>query len=93
MNRLTNIYVTSPYPQNLIPLFESLKLALEAKSYKEHVDFEIIKSSNIAYGKCAVRFNIFKEHAQFVQYVPPHDHDVLSKSQAQLLVIDEAAAS
>jgi N-acetyltransferase 10 len=64
--------------------------ALDALKYKEHLDYEIIQSTNPDFNKAVVRVNIFHDHRQTIQYIQPHDHEMLA--QAELLIIDEAAA-
>ncbi|XP_016402516.1 RNA cytidine acetyltransferase-like, partial [Sinocyclocheilus rhinocerous] len=56
----------------------------------EHLDYEIIQSLNPEFNKAVVRVNIFKEHRQTIQYI--HPADAVKLGQAELLVIDEAAA-
>ncbi|CAG9530869.1 unnamed protein product [Cercopithifilaria johnstoni] len=85
-----NIFVTSPAPDNLKTLFEFVIKGLEAMNYEEHTDFELIQSTNKQYNKALVRINIFKRHRQAIQYIDPRDSVKLS--QAELVVIDEAAA-
>lgn len=87
----SNIFVTAPSPENLATLFEIAVSTLKTLDYKEHVDYEIIESTNAEFKGCTVRLNVFKEsHRQTVQYIHPSDHKMLA--QAELLVIDEAAA-
>lgn len=62
----------------------------DALAYKEHIDYEAIASTNPDFNKAIVRVNIFKDHRQTIQYIEPHDSDKLA--QAELVVIDEAAA-
>ncbi|KAI8837801.1 GNAT acetyltransferase 2-domain-containing protein [Chytridium lagenaria] len=50
----------------------------------------ILQSTNPEFQKAVVRVNIFRAHRQTIQYVQPTDYAVLA--QAELLVIDEAAA-
>uniref|UniRef100_A0A0R3RVQ4 RNA cytidine acetyltransferase n=1 Tax=Elaeophora elaphi TaxID=1147741 RepID=A0A0R3RVQ4_9BILA len=85
-----NIFVTSPAPDNLKTLFEFVVKGLEAMNYEEHTDFELIQSTNKQYNKALVRINIFKGHRQVIQYIDPRDSVKLS--QAELVVVDEAAA-
>merc|ERR1719506_2889922 len=40
--------------------------------------------------KAVVRINVFRDHRQTIQYIAPHDWQHLA--QAELLVVDEAAA-
>eukprot|EP01006_Ploeotia_vitrea_P034891 TRINITY_DN65816_c7_g2_i1.p1 TRINITY_DN65816_c7_g2~~TRINITY_DN65816_c7_g2_i1.p1 ORF type:complete len:1119 (-),score=665.11 TRINITY_DN65816_c7_g2_i1:99-3455(-) len=86
----SNIFVTSPTPENLKTLFEMLFIGFDALDYKEHLDYEIVQSTNPAFNKAIVRVNVFREHRQTIQYIQPQDHFRLS--QAELLLIDEAAA-
>ena len=86
----SNIFITSPDPENLKTLFEFLFKALDALGYEEHSDYDIVQSSNPEFRNAIVRVNIFKGHRQTVQYISPDDVQVLG--QAELLVIDEAAA-
>ncbi|VIO96799.1 Uncharacterized protein BM_BM13933 [Brugia malayi] len=85
-----NIFVTSPAPDNLKTLFEFVVKGLEAMNYEEHTDFELIQSTNKQYNKALVRISIFKGHRQVIQYIDPGDSVKLS--QAELVVVDEAAA-
>ncbi|KAJ1551377.1 N-acetyltransferase 10 [Nowakowskiella sp. JEL0078] len=86
----SNIFITSPSPENLKTLFEFIFKGFDALGYEEHMDYDIIQSTNPDFQKAVVRVNIFKEHRQTIQYIQPADHHVLA--QAELLVIDEAAA-
>lgn len=52
----------------------------DALDYKEHVDYEIVQSTNPAFGKAVVRVNIFRAHRQTIQYIQPHDHSKLSQA-------------
>ncbi|CAB3408570.1 unnamed protein product [Caenorhabditis bovis] len=86
----TNIFVTSPTPENLKTLFEFIVKGFDVLDYQEHTDYELIQSSNPDFGKCLVRINIFRDHRQTIQYINPTD--AASLGQAELVVIDEAAA-
>ncbi|KNE71131.1 hypothetical protein AMAG_15800 [Allomyces macrogynus ATCC 38327] len=86
----SNIFVTSPSPENLKTLFEFVFKGLDALGYEEHLDYDLVQSTNPALNKAIVRINIFRNHRQTVQYIHPEDAQVLG--QAELLVIDEAAA-
>lgn len=87
----SNIFVTSPSPENLRTFFAFLFIGFDAMDYKEHVDYEIIQSTDPTLNKAIVRVNVFRNHRQTVQYVDPKDAPS-SLTQAELLVIDEAAA-
>lgn len=86
----SNIFVTSPSPENLRSFFEVLLIGFDSLGYKESIDYEIIQSTNALYRRAIVRINIFKQHRQTIQYIFPNDYEKLS--QAELVVIDEAAA-
>lgn len=86
----SNIFVTSPSPENLNTLFEFVFKTFDALGYEEHLDYDIVQSTNPDFNKAIVRVNIFKQHRQTIQYIQPQDAHVLG--QAELLVIDEAAA-
>ncbi|KAJ9177703.1 hypothetical protein P3X46_012893 [Hevea brasiliensis] len=86
----SNIFVTAPSPENLKTLFEFICKGFDALEYKEHIDYDIVKSTNPEFKKATVRINIYKQHRQTIQYIQPHEHEKLS--QVELLVVDEAAA-
>ncbi|XP_030056626.1 RNA cytidine acetyltransferase [Microcaecilia unicolor] len=86
----SNIFVTSPSPDNLHTLFEFVFKGFDAMQYQEHLDYEIIQSLNPEFEKAVVRVNVFKEHRQTIQYI--HPADAVKLGQAELVVIDEAAA-
>ena len=58
--------------------------------YKEHLDYDLVESSNPAFGKSIVRINVTRNHRQTIQYILPQHHE--RAATAELLVIDEAAA-
>ncbi|CAN8254323.1 unnamed protein product [Cochlearia groenlandica] len=86
----SNIYITAPSPDNIKTFFEFVCKGFDALEYKEHIDYDVVKSVNPDFKKAIVRINIFKQHRQTIQYIQPHEHEKLS--QVELLVIDEAAA-
>jgi len=86
----SNIFITSPSPENLKTLFEFVFKGFDALDYKDHADYSIIQSTNPEFNKAIVRVNIHRNHRQTIQYIRPQDAHVLG--QAELLVIDEAAA-
>lgn len=86
----SNIFVTSPSPENLKTLFEFIFKGFDALGYQEHIDYDIIQSTNPDFNKAIVRVDIKRDHRQTIQYIVPQDHQVLG--QAELVVIDEAAA-
>ncbi|KAE9398560.1 DUF699-domain-containing protein [Gymnopus androsaceus JB14] len=100
-----NIFLTSPDPDNLQTAWEFLFKGLDALGWEEHLDYDILQAANdisslgngadeaTEHGKKPiVRVNIFRNptHRQTIQYIDPRDAHVLG--QAELLVIDEAAA-
>ncbi|ORX58725.1 DUF699-domain-containing protein [Hesseltinella vesiculosa] len=86
----SNIFVTSPSPENLKTLFEFVFKGFDALGYEEHLDYDIVQSTNPEFKKAIVRVNVFRQHRQTIQYIQPQDAHVLG--QAELVVIDEAAA-
>jgi N-acetyltransferase 10 len=86
----SNIFITSPSPENLKTLFEFVFKGFDALNYMDHVDYSIIQSTNPAFNKAIVRVNVHRQHRQTIQYIRPEDSHVLG--QAELVVIDEAAA-
>ncbi|KAM7262099.1 hypothetical protein ACFE04_021176 [Oxalis oulophora] len=86
----SNVFITAPCPDNLKTLFEFICKGFDSLGYKEHIDYDVVKSTNPEFKKATVRINIYKLHRQTIQYIQPHEHTKLS--QVELLVIDEAAA-
>merc|ERR1711939_923308 len=86
----SNIFITSPSPENLKTLFEFVIKGFDALEYMDHVDYTILPSTNPEYNKAIVRINVHRQHRQTIQYIHPQDAHVLG--QAELVVIEEAAA-
>ena len=86
----SNIFITSPSPENLKTLFDFVFKGFDALNYLDHVDYTILQSNNPDFNKAIVRVNVHRQHRQTIQYIQPQDAHVLG--QAELLVIDEAAA-
>ncbi|KAI5283667.1 killer toxin resistant protein, partial [Ascosphaera aggregata] len=86
----SNIFITSPSPENLKTLFEFIFKGFDALGYVDHADYTILQSTNPGFNKAIVRVNIHRSHRQTIQYIQPQDAYALG--QAELLVIDEAAA-
>ncbi|PKS12729.1 hypothetical protein jhhlp_000937 [Lomentospora prolificans] len=86
----SNIFITSPSPENLKTLFDFVFKGFDALGYADHIDYTIIQSTNKDWNKAIVRVNIHRQHRQTIQYIRPQDAHVLG--QAELVVIDEAAA-
>lgn len=87
-----NIFLTSPTPENLKTVFEFLFKGLDALGYEEHLDYDIVQSTQAELAKCIVRVNVHRhnQHRQTVLYIQPEDAHLLG--QAELVAIDEAAA-
>lgn len=62
----------------------------DALQYSEHEDYSITQSSNPEFNKAVVRVDVFHDHRQTIQYI--HPTDAAKLGQAELVVIDEAAA-
>ncbi|BFZ04227.1 hypothetical protein BsWGS_07266 [Bradybaena similaris] len=86
----SNIFVTAPSPENLKTLFEFIFKGFDALGYQEHIDYDIVQSSNPDLNKAVIRVSIFRDHRQTIQYIHPADSHKLG--QAELVCIDEAAA-
>ncbi|KAF3484121.1 uncharacterized protein GIQ15_03445 [Arthroderma uncinatum] len=86
----SNIFITSPSPENLKTLFEFVFKGFDELGYLDHVDYTILQSTNPDFNKAIVRVNVHRQHRQTIQYIQPQDAFALG--QAELLVIDEAAA-
>lgn len=63
----SNIFVTSPSPENLKTLFEFVFKGFDALGYEEHLDYDIIQSTNPDFNKDVVRVNVFRDHRQTIQ--------------------------
>ncbi|GAA5987747.1 hypothetical protein JCM11641_006516 [Rhodosporidiobolus odoratus] len=90
LHSYSNIFVTSPSPENLKTLFEFIFKGFDKMGWEEHLDYDIVTSTNPEWKGAVVRVNIFRQHRQTIQYIQPQDYHVLG--QAELVVIDEAAA-
>ncbi|CAN0114859.1 unnamed protein product, partial [Ectocarpus sp. 4 AP-2014] len=86
----SNIFVTAPSPENLSTVFEFVLKGFDLLHFSEHLDYEVIQSTNPAFNRAVVRINVFKDHRQTIQYIQPHDSEKLS--HCELLAVDEAAA-
>eukprot|EP00871_Galdieria_phlegrea_P002077 jgi/Galph1/2870/GphlegSOOS_G1524.1 len=87
----SNIFVTCPSPENLKSFFDFVFVGFDVLQYKEHIDYEILQSTEASLKDCIVRINVFRSHRQTIQYIDPRDASKVLH-QAELLVIDEAAA-
>ena len=63
----SNIFVTSPSPENLKTLFEFIFKGMDALGYEEHLDYDIAQSTNPDFNKAIVRVNVFRDHRQTIQ--------------------------
>jgi N-acetyltransferase 10 len=63
----SNIFVTSPSPENLKTLFDFVFKGMDAIGYEEHLDYDIIQSTNPEFNGAIVRINIFRQHRQTIQ--------------------------
>ena len=63
----SNIFVTSPSPENLKTLFEFIFKGMDALGYQEHLDYDIAQSTNPDFNKAIVRVNVFRDHRQTIQ--------------------------
>ncbi|KAK3000848.1 hypothetical protein RJ639_020773 [Escallonia herrerae] len=63
----SNIFVTAPSPENLKTLFEFVCKGFHMLEYKEHLDYDVVKSPNPEFKKATVRINIYKQHRQTIQ--------------------------
>ncbi len=92
----SNIFVSSPSPENLGTLFDFIFRGFDAMEYEEHTDYDLVKSTNPEFNNAIVRVNVHEQsdrsggHRQTIQYLHPSDAQKLG--QAELVVIDEAAA-
>ena len=74
----SNIFVTSPSPENLKTLFEFLFKGIDALGYEEHRDYDIAQSVNPDLNKAIVRVNIFRHHRQTIQVSAGSPRSILS---------------
>ncbi|KAK4309512.1 hypothetical protein Pmani_018864 [Petrolisthes manimaculis] len=86
----SNIFVTSPSPENLNTLFQFVMKGLDAMGYEEHLHYQVLRSSDPQFSKCVVRIVVTRERQQVIQYIAPGETEAVG--QAELVVIDEAAA-
>jgi len=67
----SNVFVTSPSPENLKTLFEFIFKGMDVLGYEEHLDYDIAQSTNPEFNKAIVRVNIFRDHRQTIQVCIP----------------------
>jgi len=63
----SNIFVTSPSPENLRTLFVFVFKGLDAMGWEEHLDYDIMQSTEAELAKAIVRVNVFRQHRQTIQ--------------------------
>ena len=63
----SNIFVTAPSPENLKTMFDFVFKGFDVLEYQEHLDYELVQSTNPEFKKAIVRVNIFREHRQTIQ--------------------------
>ena len=63
----SNIFITSPSPENLKTLFDFIFKGMDALGYEEHLDYDIVQSTNPDFNKAIVRVNVFRNHRQTIQ--------------------------
>jgi N-acetyltransferase 10 len=63
----SNIFITSPSPENVKTVFEFVIKTFGALGYEEHLDYDVVSSSNPEFRKCVVRVNVFRGHRQTIQ--------------------------
>ena len=63
----SNIFVTSPSPENLKTLFEFVFRGFDAVHLEEHEHYDIIQSTNPDFNKAVVRVNVYSQHRQTIQ--------------------------
>jgi tRNA(Met) C34 N-acetyltransferase TmcA len=69
--RYSNIYITSPAPDNLKILFEFILKGFNALDYQDHMDYDIQYSSNDHKEKMITQLTIHrpKQHRQVIQVI------------------------
>lgn len=52
-------------PAKLLNMFiHDCAQGLDSLDYKEHIDYDLVESTNPAFGKAIVRVNVFRHHRQ-----------------------------
>lgn len=65
----SNIFITSPTPENVNTVFTMAIRGLQELEYKEFIHYEVVKSSDPDLNNAIIRINIFRHHRQTLQYV------------------------
>ena len=63
----SNIFVTSPSPENLNTLFEFVLKGLNTMSYEEHLNYQVLRSADQQFNKCVVRIVVSRDRQQVIQ--------------------------
>ncbi|KAJ1718871.1 N-acetyltransferase 10, partial [Coemansia biformis] len=77
----SNVFVTSPTPENLKTLFQFVFKGFDALGFEEHVDYDIVQSTNPDFRDAVVRVNVFRKHRQTIQYIQPQDAYTLAQAE------------
>lgn len=70
--RYSNIFVTSPSPENLRTVFDFVLRGFDRLDYVEHEHYDVVQSTHQDFNKAVVRINIFQQHRQTVQVCTCH---------------------
>jgi N-acetyltransferase 10 len=81
----SNIFVTSPSPENLKTLFDFIFKGMDVLGYEEHLDYDIVQSTNPDFNKAIVRVNIFRQHRQTIQVLLYHSHPPCTSDSCSLV--------
>lgn len=73
----SNIFVTSPSPENLNTFFEFVFKGFDVMEYQEHIDYGLVQSTNPEFNKAIIRVNIFRDHRQTIQVINLKNHLVI----------------
>lgn len=63
----SNIFVTSPSPENLNTLFEFVLKGLNTMGYEEHLNYQVLRSADQQFNKCVVRIVVTRDRQQVIQ--------------------------
>lgn len=63
----SNIFVTSPSPENLNTLFEFVLKGLNTMGYEEHLNYQVLRSADQQFNKCVMRIVVTRERQQVIQ--------------------------
>ena len=68
-------FSSSSAAENLKTFFEFVLKGFDKLGYKEHLDYDLVESSNPAFGKSIVRINVTRNHRQTIQHILPQHHE------------------